>query len=89
MSSKFDDTANFPDDKSVHMSYPQFKFEPSNKELLFLIHKAQSMKNTEDLNTKVKEEKRKPKLGVRNMMRIEQRSSSSMSHYSLSHPAPN
>jgi len=81
LSSKFDDSACFSEDKSVHLSYPVFTFEPSNKELLLLIEKAQEMKTLEDIDN-LKENKRKSKFNTRNMMRVDQRSSSSMSHYS-------
>ena len=82
MSAKFDEKTSYPDDKSVHLSYPVFEFEPNHKEILFLIERAQGMKSIEDIEN-YKEPKRKPKLGTRNMMRVEQRSSSSVSHYSI------
>ncbi|CAI2383776.1 unnamed protein product [Moneuplotes crassus] len=80
-SKNLDEIEKFSDDKSVPLYYPDFEYLPSNKELLFLIEKARDMKDLEDVD-KSKEVNRKSKFATRNMMRVDHRSTSSMSHYS-------
>ncbi|CAI2384276.1 unnamed protein product [Moneuplotes crassus] len=71
----------FSEDKSANICYPDFDFIPSERELMFLIEKAKDMKEIGDID-KYKAENRRHNFGARNMMRVEHRSTSSISHYS-------